>query len=284
MFFSDKEWHADRTSPGVVHLFPLSGTLVDQQTAFQRIEIVENEIFGRMLILDGELQSAAFDEHRYHEALVHPAMVLHPSPRRVLIAGGGEGATAREALRHESVSQLVMVDIDGEVVELCRLHLPQWHGNCYDDPRMELYIGDVLRLLEDRSDRYDVIILDLTEPDEDGPAHHLATRQFYQLVRDRLSPEGIVAMQAGDFNPVNLRTHTAAYTTLKEVFPHVASYRVFVPSFHTEWGFLLASPHHPVERSAEARQEIADTIAARKLELRFYNADVHCGMFCSGMR
>jgi spermidine synthase len=91
-------------------------------------------------------------------------------------------------------------------------------------------------------------------------------------------------MQAGDFNPVNLRTHTAAYTTLKEVFPHVASYRVFVPSFHTEWGFLLASPHHPVERSAEARQEIADTIAARKLELRFYNADVHCGMFCSGMR
>lgn len=279
MFFSDKEWYADRSSPGATHLFPVSEPLVNRQTAYQRIEIVESEVFGRMLILDGELQSAAFDEHIYHEALVHPALVLHPSPRRVLIAGGGEGATAREALRHKSVSQLVMADIDGEVVQLCRDHLPQWHGRCYDDPRLELHIGDALRLLEERPDCYDVIILDLPEPDEHGPARHLATRQFYQLVRERLSPGGILAMQAGDFSPANLHTHTAAHAALRCVFPCVAPYHTFVPSYHTEWGFLLASAHHPVEQCAAARQEIADAIAARHLQLRFYNAEVHGSMF-----
>ncbi|HRR35262.1 MAG TPA: fused MFS/spermidine synthase [Kiritimatiellia bacterium] len=279
MIFSEKEWYADRSNPYAVHLIALSNVLVDRQTAFQRVEIVESQAFGRMLILDDELQSAALDEHIYHETLVQPAMVMHPQPCRVLIAGGGEGATAREVLRHACVGRVLMADIDGEVVDLCRTHLPQWHANCYEDPRLELRIVDALRLLEASRERYDVIILDLPDPVADGPARHLATPGFYQQVREHLLPGGIIAMQAGDFSPANRRVHLAARALLEQVFPHVVTYSVFIPSFHTEWSFLLASADRPVQDNATVRQQITETILARKLRLRFYNAAVHAGMF-----
>src|SRR3970282_2718085 len=124
------------------HGYALSGSVYSGQSKFQTIEVVESPKFGKMLILDGKIQSAALDEHIYHEALVHPAMLMHPHPRRVLILGGGEGAALREVLRYGMVEQVVMVDLDEEVVALCRQHLPEIAGKAFEDPRATLVTED----------------------------------------------------------------------------------------------------------------------------------------------
>jgi hypothetical protein len=163
------EWYLDLTNRFELTGFRRDRVLVAGRTEFQAFEIFENRLWGRMLILDERLQSAEADEFIYHEALVQPAMLAHPEPRRVLVMGGGEGATLREVLRHPGVTRAVMVDIDGELVGLCREWLPSFHAGAFDDPRTELVFADGRGWLAAQPDRdLDVIILDLPEPLEEG--------------------------------------------------------------------------------------------------------------------
>jgi spermidine synthase len=129
------DWFVDQDSPGDLVAVRREEVLAAGRTPFQEYEIFVSSLWGMALILDGRLQSAELDEFVYHEALVHPALVAHPDPRRVLVMGGGEGATLREVLRHRPVSRAVMVDLDGELVEVCRRHLPSFHEGAFDDPR-----------------------------------------------------------------------------------------------------------------------------------------------------
>lgn len=154
------------------------------RTGFQAFEIFENRLWGRMLILDGRLQAAELDEFIYHEALVQPAMLTHPDPQRVLVLGGGAGATLREVLRHPGVTQAVMVEIDAELVGLCKEWLPAFHAGSFDDPRTELVFADGRDWLAAQPDgSLDVIILDLPEPLENGPALKLFTLEMYEPAR-----------------------------------------------------------------------------------------------------
>ena len=121
---------------GVSILYSVERLVAHRKTAHQEAIIADTSAYGRMLFLDGLVQSAEADEAFYHEALVHPALVLHGRPRRVLVGGTGEGAALREILRHRSVERVVSVDLDAEVVALCREHLPQWHRGSLDDPRV----------------------------------------------------------------------------------------------------------------------------------------------------
>jgi spermidine synthase len=133
-----------------------------------------------------------------------------------------------------------MVDIDAEVVELCRRHLPEMHRGAFDDPRTELRSEDARGYLERSSERFDLIVIDLVEPLEEGPACLLFTREFYSLVRERLTPGGVMTMQAGMTKVGDLGFFTAVHRTLREVFPLVAGYQTFVSCFGTPWGFILA--------------------------------------------
>jgi spermidine synthase len=133
-----------------------------------------------------------------------------------------------------------MVDIDGEVVELCRRHLPEMHQGAFDDPRAELRHEDARAYLEKTSDRFDHICIDLVEPLEEGPACMLFTREFYGLVHDRLTPGGTMTMQAGMTKVGELAFFTSIHRTLTEVFPVVAGYQTFISCFGTPWGFVLA--------------------------------------------
>ncbi len=210
------------------------------RTGFQTFEIFENRLWGRMLILNGRLQSAELDEFIYHEALVQPAMLAHPNPRRVLVLGGGEGATLREVLRHPGVSQAVMVDIDAELVGLCKEWLPTFSAGAFDDPRTELVFADGRGWLEAQPDgSLDVIILDLPGPVEGGPALNLFTREMYELARGKLAPDGVIAVQSGS---AGLQGHLMAdlNATLQVVFPRVVAYTAFVPSFRDLYGFHVA--------------------------------------------
>ncbi|RMG99533.1 MAG: methyltransferase domain-containing protein [Deltaproteobacteria bacterium] len=222
------------------HLHALRKVLVDTRTEYQHMMIVETATFGRALILDGKLQSTTADEALYHEPLVHLPAIAHGAPRRVLILGGGEGATAREVLEWKTVEEVVMVDIDGEVVAACREHLPTMHQGAFTDPRLSLVVGDALAYLAKTDARWDLVISDLSEPVESGPSFRLFTKEHFEDVRRVLAPGGVFALQAGSLTPYEIHLHGRLFRTLEAVFGHVHSYVSHVPSFLTPWGFLMA--------------------------------------------
>jgi len=272
------KWFLDFLTPDSCHMHGVKTILHANQTKYQQMEIMETVCYGRCLVLDGKMQSSERDEFIYHEALVHPAMLTHPSPKRVFIVGGGEGATLREILRHKSVEYVLMVDIDREVVESSKKYLPEWHQGAFDDPRVELKFLDARKYLEETEDIYDIIIIDISEPVEEGPAYLLYTREFYNIVMNRLTKEGIISLQAGTTSLTALLNFSAVYQTLKSVFPVVSSYEAWIPSFGLPWGFSLASKqHHPQKLSS---QEIDGRIKERITgELRYYDSVVHQGQF-----
>ena len=248
------------------------------QTKYQTVEIIDTDFYGRCLILDGKIQSSQYDEYIYHETLIQPAMILHPAPKNVMIVGGGEGAVLREILRHPSVEQIVMVDIDREVVELCKEYLPEWHQGAFSDPKVQVHYMDARKYLKKTDEIFDIIFMDLTEPLDDGPSYLLFTKQFYKIASERLAADGLIALQAGSFNPRLIECHAAICNTLTTAFPIVRSYWNFIPSYDSTWGFALAAK--TLDPLQIAEEEINRRLKERKItELKFYDGETHRAMF-----
>ncbi len=235
------KWHFEVVSLDLSMLYRIRDVVYTGQTAYQRVDILQSEEFGRCLVLDGKTQSTEFDEHVYHECLVHPALLSHADPKSVFIGGGGEGTTLREVLAHRSVQKVTMIDLDKEVVDLCRRFLPQHHQGSFEDPRVKLLHQDARGYLAETDETYDVIVLDLVDPMEGGSAYLLYTREFYETASQRLNPGGILVTQSG---PAGLINYTECFTpiaqTLSGLFPEIRPYTVYVPSFMTPWGFTMA--------------------------------------------
>lgn len=229
------------TDPLSQYTFKLESVVARERTAYQDVLICDTYAFGRMLVLDGAIQSSEDDEDLYHELLVQPAMVCHPNPEHVLIIGGGEGASLREVLAHRSVKKAVMVDLDQRAVELCREHLEDWHEGAFDDERAHLVFEDGRAFLERNETKYDVIVIDVVDMLDNGPAQALYTKQFYSIVRERLNPGGIVVVQGMEFSFLDSQPHAALARTLRTMFPQVHSYAHTIPSFLSAWGFIIAS-------------------------------------------
>jgi spermidine synthase len=260
-------WFSDYISPNLTVLHSIKERIYSGRTKFQSLEIINTDGFGICLVLDGKIQSSESDEFIYHEALVHPAMLAHPRPERVFIAGGGEGATLREVLAHKTVKRAVMVDIDEEVVNLCRRLLPAWHHDAFDDPRAEFHFVDARKYLEGSGDKFDVIIIDLVDPLEQGPARLLYTREFYQIVKQRLGRSGIMSVQAEPAEWGNLDNFTAIVNTLRSVFSIARPYQVHMPSFFGLWGFVVASQSlDPCDLTAEEIDARISTRISKKLK------------------
>lgn len=273
------KWLFETTTPVEGHMHAIARTISARRTKFQQMEILETLSYGKCLVLDGRIQSSQADEFIYHELLVQPGLLAHPAPTRALVIGGGEGATLREILRHQTITRCVMVDIDGEVVEECRKHLPEMHQGSFDDPRTRLLHEDARAYLEHTDERFDLIVIDLVEPLEEGPACLLFTREFYTLVRDRLTDQGIMTMQAGMTKINELFFYGAVNRTLRDVFPVVAPYQGFISCFGTPWGFILAS------KGADPRQQSAaavDRLIAQRLQaadLGYWDGAAHLHSF-----
>ena len=272
----NSQWYVERVADGEIHGHTLTATLAQGRSSFQAYAIVVSPLFGKMLVLDGDTQSAALDERIYHESLVHPACAAAGRPERALILGGAEGASLRELLRVPSIKKVTMVDIDGEVVDACRRHMPEWSAGAFDDPRTDLVIGDAKAYVESGDERFDVIVGDLTEPLEDSPSYGLHTVGFYGRIRARLAPGGIYALQASMAGPHNSATHARMIATLRAAFATVAPYSIYVPAFDTEWGFALCGDDvDPLtERAAAKAQEFASALG-----LSHYDGQTHARMF-----
>lgn len=272
------DWHYELITPGLLQAEERLEVFFRGQTEFQHVEVMDGGAFGRTLILDGKTQSTEVDEFAYHEALVHPSMIAHPNPTSVFVAGGGEGATIREVFAHRSVEQVVMVDIDKQVVDLCRKYLPNHHQGSFDDPRLELHHMDALKFLEDTSLRFDVVIIDVPDPLEAGPAYLLFTQEFYALLMDRLKPGGLMVAQSGPTGPAFYeQCFSAVANTVGSVFPSVYLSEAFVPSFGTTWGFVIGStgPDPTALSVEETDARISDRIDG---DLRFLDGITLRGM------
>ena len=271
-------WHYELIAPGLMQAERIDRVHFEGGTPYQNVVVQDGAAFGRSLVLDDKTQSTEVDEFAYHEGLVHPSMIAHPAPKSVFVAGGGEGATIREALRHSAVGRVVMVDIDAKVVELCREYLPNHHQGSFDDPRVELVIADALSYLEATGERFDIIIIDVPDPLEAGPAYLLYTQEFYRLARSRLRDGGLLATQAGPTGPSFYeQCFSAVANTVASVFPTVALTETFVPAFGSTWGFVIGSlgtdPADLSPRETDAR--IADRISG---DLRYFDGVTLRGM------
>jgi spermidine synthase len=267
-------WFYDRYTPAEIHAHRSGAVIARARTRFQDVVIQDLEHLGRCLIVDDKIQSAELDEHIYHELLIHPAMLAHPAPRRVLVCGGGEGAPLREILRHPTVQAVTMVDLDAELVALCRTHLPGWHAGAFDDPRVRVLHEDARAFVEETAERYDIIVNDITDPIEGGPSKLLFTREFYAAAARALSPGGVFVTQAiGVHYDAGDRLHAAIHHTLRQVFPHVRSYAEYVLSFDYPWAFAAGSGG-PVWDALSAA-EVDRRLAERGIDLRFYDGETH---------
>jgi spermidine synthase len=222
--------------------------LVEQQSPFQRVTVIESDRYGKGLLLDGCWMTAEHQERHYHESLVHPALTSAASLERVLVIGGGDGGTAREVLRHPGVGHVDMVEIDGLVVELCREHLPSLGGSAWDDPRFQLTIGDgIAWVAAAAAASYDVVIVDGSDPA--GPAEGLFNRAFFEHCRRILRPGGVFATQSE--SPEAFReVHLDTVRLLRQVFGHADPLYGWVPMYPSGWwSWIFAATDGPRYRS-----------------------------------
>lgn len=269
------------TSPRIASLFKIKKVFVTEKSPYQEIMLVEIEDFGRALIIDNLIQSTERDEYIYHESLVQPALVLHPNPRKVLIIGGGEGATLREVLKHKTVEKAVMVDIDEKVVEFSKKYLEYMHQGSFYDKRAEAIIMDGLKYVKEAPDKYfDVVILDLTDPYAGEVAKPLYSEGFYRDIYRILSDDGVMVTQAG--NSFYYReAYDYVYNNVSKVFPYIAEYWVWVPSFNYTCNFILASKKYNPRKMSE--EEIDKILKERGVQTRFFNGERFIGLLKLGI-
>ena len=259
-------WVTEHVSPFAVYHHGIKKILVQKETKYQEMIILESGNSGTALVLDGKWQSCTGDEFLYHEPLVHPACLIHSNPKNVLILGGGEGAAVREALKWKSVENITMIDLDGEVVEACKEHMADMHQGAFEDPRVTVLIQDALEYVDETDIKWDVVISDLSDPIEEGPSFKLFTKEYFEKINGILSDDGVFTIQAGSVSPMEMSMHVKLINTLKAVFPHVHNYSSYVPTYVAPWGFGIASKK-PFETFFDPKE--TDKILAEKTNNNF---------------
>lgn len=258
-------------APGLEQAY--EGALVHEEaSAFQQIQVFEHPVFGRMLVLDGLVQTTVNDEFCYHEMLVHVPMIACADPKRVLIIGGGDGGTLRRVLEHPGVTEAVMVEIDQRVTDVSREFFPQIAGDAFDDPRANVMFDDGAAYVRDGSDHFDAIIIDSSDPV--GPGVVLFSEEFYAQCRARLNPGGVLSAQIGSpfYFPAEIRM---ALGNAGSAFPQVKPYVGAVPTYPgTLWGYMLAGETLDLDSDTAAKRA-----AERGLQTRYWTPDVQTGAF-----
>ncbi len=256
-----KEYH----SPSCGLFFEVKKRLFTQESRYQKVEIFENGYFGRVLLLDGLVQTTEKDEFFYHEMLVHPAFLAHPSARHLLIIGGGDGGALKETLRYP-VESVCLVEIDPLVIEVCQEYFP-WLSPALKDERTELVISDGMEFIQKTDRKFDIIFIDSSDPV--GPSAWLHERDFFSRLKECLCAGGIIVAQAGSplYGMDSIRKKN---DFLKPLFKIVSFYMSPVPTYPGgSWAFVFLS----------------DRVRPLKIKrsppegLHYFNQDIHRAAF-----
>ena len=266
-------WFSEEHTPHVKLSIRVDNQLYSAQSAYQRIDVFESKAFGRFLTLDGYMRLTERDECIYHEMIVHVPMAVHPSVKRVLVIGAGDGGVVRELTRYSQIEHIDMVEIDPLVVEVCRKYLPQTACRL-DDPRLEIHYEDGLKFVRSREDDYDLIIVDSTDPF--GPGEGLFTREFYGNCFKALHADGIMVNQhESPFYEADAQACQRAHKRIVESFPISRVYQAHIPTYPSgHWLFGFASKkYHPVhDLNATAWNML-------EIKTRYYTTRLHTGSF-----
>jgi len=267
---SDPQWFSELRKGGFGLTIRKDKVLVDKQTKYQHMEIFENEGLGRVFILDGCVMLTEQDEYSYHEMLVHPALLAHPNPEKVLIIGGGDGGTLRETLKHPEVQEAILCEIDQDVIDASREFLP-FTAVGLDHPKAKIFVGDGIQFLKDHEDSFDVIIVDSTDPV--GFAEGLFGESFYRDVKASLREDGIFVQQTE--SPLfDKNVYHNIYKELGKVFKKHWSYGAVIPMYPSGyWTFGMAS--NDIDPWLHYEQERADSLE----DLNYYTSQLQYSAF-----
>jgi spermidine synthase len=269
------DWFAEPPYAGIEQRYRVLERLHSQTTPWQSLEVLDLEGPGRALILAGTLQTSVGEEFSYHEPLVQIPMFAHPNPHRVLIIGGGDGGALRHVLMHHSVDRALEVEIDQAVVEVCLRFLPELSDGAYTDARAELRIADGARFLAETSERFDVILVDSTDPV--GPAAALIGDEFLRNAHRALAPGGLIAMQSG--GPIaQPREWLATVAAFKDTFSIVRPYIGWVPIYPgVVWSWVIGSDEVEPARIDEVTTN--RRLEPMRAQLRIYTTAMHRAAF-----
>ncbi|OFI04945.1 spermidine synthase [Clostridium acetireducens DSM 10703] len=261
-------WVKESQIGDAVMTYKVKETLVRKKTKYQDLAIVDTYALGRMLLLDGIVQTTINDEYVYHEMITHIPLFTHPNPKKVLVVGGGDGGTIREILKHTSVEKAVLCEIDEDVIKECKKYLPEI-SCALDDPRCEIFIGDGIKYVHEHKNEFDVVIVDSTDPF--GAAEGLFGGSFYKEIFNCLTEDGIFVAQTE--TPFYLPNQVKQiYDDAKEAFPITKIFMAAIPTYPSGyWSFTIGSKKHDPEN--------ADLSKVPNLNTRYYTKKLHKASF-----
>lgn len=271
---SESSWAMEQLTPHTRFGYRTTGS-EKLQTPFQQLELLQTPQFGKVLRLDDRFMTSEGEEFFYHEALVHPAAMAHPGPRKALILGGGDGGAAEELLKHPSIERVVLAELDAAVLQFSREHLHAVHRGALDDARVQVCIGDGMALMDATNERFDLVLMDLTDPDT--PASALYSPASLARMKRVLAPGGALVLHLG--SPVFHGKQVAELArSLREQFALVRCYGLYIPLYGAYWGLAVASDElDPLELR---EQKVAERLKQRKVgDLQYYNEQVHGALF-----
>jgi len=240
------------------------------KSEFQEIEVVESQSFGKILLIDGVIMLTEADEFCYHEMIAHVPLCVHTKAQKVLVIGGGDGGTVREILKHDSVNEVDVCEIDEKVIEISKRHFP-YLANSFNDPRVKIYCEDGNKFIKAHKDEYDIIIVDSSDPI--GPAEVLFRREFYEAMYQALKNNGIVVTQAESFF-YHQKIIKSLFSFIKEIYPISEYYYTLVPTYPSGViGFTFCSKkYHPIN-------DFNETEALKLNDLKYYDRGIHKAAF-----
>lgn len=269
----DDLWYSEYHTPDVRFSIRVSKQLHNEQSDYQQISIFESKEFGRFLTLDGVMMMTEKDEFIYHEMITHVPMAVNQDIKNVLIIGAGDGGVAREITKYKTVEQIDLVEIDERVIEVCKDFLPQTACGFFDE-RVHIHCEDGLKFIRHVKDKYDLIIVDSTDPS--GPGEVLFTREFYGNCYEALTIHGIMINQhESPFYAEDSRAMQSAHKRIHSVFPISYVYQAHIPTYpsgHWLFGFASKGLHPVLDLKADEWKQLG-------LKTRYYNTNLHRGAF-----
>ena len=266
-------WFSEQHTPNVRLSLKVEKQLFGETSEFQRTDIFDSTEFGRILVLDGRIMITERDEFIYHEMITHVPLCVNPEIKKVLLVGGGDGGSARELLKYDTIEKIDLVEIDETIVRACKKFIPQT-ASCLENPRVEIFFADGLKFIRRKENAYDLIIIDYTDPF--GAGEGLFTKEFYGNCFNALHEGGIMINQHE--NPFYSRDAAAmqrAHKRLATSFPIVRVYQIHIPTYPAgQWLFGFASKKfHPTNDVNFSRWN------SLGLQTNYYNTKIHVGAF-----
>ncbi|MCI1944312.1 polyamine aminopropyltransferase [Clostridium luticellarii] len=261
-------WLKESQIEDAVMTYRVKQTLIREKTEYQDLAIVDTYSFGRMLVLDGIVQTTVRDEYVYHEMITHIPLFTHPNPKKVLVVGGGDGGAVKEILKHPTVEKVVLCEIDGEVVKQCKKYLPEI-SFALEDPKCEIFIGDGIKYVHEHRNSFDVVIVDSTDPF--GAAEGLFGGSFYKEIYECLTKDGIFVAQTETpfYLPEVVRD---VYKDAKAVFPITKLFMAGIPTYPSGfWSFTLGSKRYDPQK--------VNLSSTADINTKYYTKELHIASF-----